>query len=290
VIDATLQPRPPYSLAHSAAGVSDLTRRFRDGILTVVFEAAGAPACALVWQRRDGTLGVRLQGEDAAAALDALRFLLAADVDLRPFLRQAARDPLLASTVHGNEGYRPLRLSTVTHAFLRAMCGQLIQAREARRIESRLIRRIARPVGDLRLAPTRADIGRLSAADAAACGLAGRRAAALVRLNGDLDLERLRAATTSAAVARLVRERTLGPWTAGMVSLYGLGRYEHGLVGDLGLIRVCRALWRREVDGAETAALLEPYGEWAGLASLYLLRHPFAHRRGPAPAVASVAG
>ena len=46
---------------------------------------------------------------------------------------------------------------------------------------------------------------------------------------------------------------------------------EHGLVGDLGLIKLLRALRGRPVEAAETAELLAPYGEWAGLASVYLL-------------------
>jgi hypothetical protein len=42
-------------------------------------------------------------------------------------------------------------------------------------------------------------------------------------------------------------------------------------VGDLGLVKLCSALRGRRVEGWETAELLEPYGEWAGLASVYLL-------------------
>jgi 3-methyladenine DNA glycosylase/8-oxoguanine DNA glycosylase len=56
-----------------------------------------------------------------------------------------------------------------------------------------------------------------------------------------------------------------------MVALYGLGRTEAGLVGDLGLVQLARSLWGRRVETYETAALLEPYGEWAGLASMHLL-------------------
>ena len=71
---------------------------------------------------------------------------------------------------------------------------------------------------------------------------------------------------------RIERERGLGPWSAGVVCLEGLGRYERGFVGDLGLVKLLRALRGREVEAWETAELLEPYGEWAGLASVYLLR------------------
>ena len=86
-----------------------------------------------------------------------------------------------------------------------------------------------------------------------------------------MDLERLHDQPTEAIVRRLARERGLGPWSVGVVCLEGLGRYDHGLVGDLGLIKLLRAMRGREVDGAETAELLEPYGEWAGIASVYLL-------------------
>src|SRR5205085_2091590 len=74
-----------------------------------------------------------------------------------------------------------------------------------------------------------------------------------------------------AVAARLRRERGLGPWSVGVVCLEGLGRTERGLVGDLGLIKLLGALEQRRVEAEETAALLEPYGEWAGLASVYLL-------------------
>ena len=42
-------------------------------------------------------------------------------------------------------------------------------------------------------------------------------------------------------------------------------------VGDLGLVKLLRALRGRRVEGWETAELLEPYVEWRGIASVYLL-------------------
>ena len=56
-----------------------------------------------------------------------------------------------------------------------------------------------------------------------------------------------------------------------MLSLEGLGRTEHGLVGDLGLVKLVGDLRGRRAEPEETAELLAPYGEWAGLASVYLL-------------------
>ena len=43
------------------------------------------------------------------------------------------------------------------------------------------------------------------------------------------------------------------------------------LVCYLVLVKLLRELRGRPVEAWETAELLEPYGEWAGLASVYLL-------------------
>jgi 3-methyladenine DNA glycosylase/8-oxoguanine DNA glycosylase len=101
-------------------------------------------------------------------------------------------------------------------------------------------------------------------------GLHARRAAGLVRICRAIDLERLHGLPTAKAAEYIERERGLGPWSAGVVCLEGLGRYERGLVGDLTLIKLMSRLRGRRVEGYETAELLAPYGEWAGLASLYL--------------------
>jgi 3-methyladenine DNA glycosylase/8-oxoguanine DNA glycosylase len=77
--------------------------------------------------------------------------------------------------------------------------------------------------------------------------------------------------STDAAAERLVRESRIGPWSVGVVCLEGLGRYERGLVGDLGLVKLLSAMRGRRVETWETAELLEPYREWAGLASVYML-------------------
>ena len=271
VLETTLVPRPPYSLALSARARSDATRAFRDGVLTVVFEAGAEPALARVHQRADGTLAVRIDGARPDEALERLRFVLAVDVDHSPFLRRFADDPLLAGPIRAQRGLRPLRVATVAHALLKAVCGQLIQSRAARLLERRLLSRLAPEHAGLRLPPSSATFGGLAPAQLAAAGLTSRKANALVRVCRELDLERLRHVPTSAVAARLERERGLGPWSAATVALEGLGRYDLGLVGDLGLVRLCAALRGRHADAEDTRKLLEPYGDWAGLASVYLL-------------------
>jgi 3-methyladenine DNA glycosylase/8-oxoguanine DNA glycosylase len=289
-LETTVVPKAPYSLALSARMKSDATRFFRDGLLTMAFETDGVPALARVRQRPDGSLAIRVEGTQPGAALEKLRFVLAADDDHSPFLRRFERDPLIGRTARALAGLRPLRTATVTHSLLKAVCGQLIQAKAARLLENKLIRNASRDHEGLRLPPGRNTFGRFTHAELARDGLVSRKAAALLRLTKEIDPERLHGVSTETAAGRIERERGLGPWSAGMVCLYGLGRFERGLVGDLGLIKLCSALQGRPAEPEDTRELLEPYEEWAGLASVYLLASiPKSKWAGSRPATRSAA-
>jgi 3-methyladenine DNA glycosylase/8-oxoguanine DNA glycosylase len=214
------------------------------------------------WQRSDGHVLLRAPDEERLALL---RFCLALDADTTEFGRRFRHDPLLGASIRNLHGLRPLRTPTVARALLRAVCGQLIEARRARAIEHAIVRACGEP------APTREAIGALSPAQLRRLGLATQRASTLVRVCRTIDLEGLRAQPIDAVAGRLLRERGLGPWSLGVVALEGLGSWRHGLVGDLGLVKLCSALRGRWVELHETAELLEPYGEWAGLAGAYLM-------------------
>jgi 3-methyladenine DNA glycosylase/8-oxoguanine DNA glycosylase len=191
--------------------------------------------------------------------------MLALDDDTGEFHRRFARDALLGRSTRVLRGMRPRRKATVTHAVVRALCGQLVQAGRALEIERAIVRACGEDP------PTREAVARLAPARITGCGLAASRAAALTRLARTLDLEGLRARREE-ALPRLCRERGIGPWTVGVIALQGLGRYDAGLVGDLGLVKLLASLRGRWPEPDETSELLEPYGEWQGLASIYLLQ------------------
>jgi 3-methyladenine DNA glycosylase/8-oxoguanine DNA glycosylase len=249
VIEAVVKPSGAYSLRLSAR---------RDTFESPLPRGGNG----IAWQRYDGAVVVRAPDE---AGIALMRFQLAVDDDTTEFVRRFRRDPLLGPSIRELTGLRPVRLPTVAQAVLRAICGQLIDARRARAIERAVIRTCGWPV------PTREAIGRLSPAELRRLGLATHRGSALVRLCRTVDLERLRELPIEAVEARLLRERGFGPWSLGVVALEGLGSYRHGLVGDLSLVKLCSALRGRWVELSETAELLAPYEEWAGLAGVYLL-------------------
>jgi 3-methyladenine DNA glycosylase/8-oxoguanine DNA glycosylase len=268
VIDVETRPHGPFSLRLSARMRSDATRIVRDGIVRCALTLDGRREEAAAWQLADGRIRIRAESE---AGVERMRFVLALDDDHSEFLRRFADDPLLRHAMRAFKGLRPLRVATVSHALLRALCGQLIQSSRAREIERTIVRRLTPAVDGLHAPPDARTLGAFSAAELRRLGLHARRASTLLRLCA-VDLERLRDVPTATVAERLLRERGLGPWSVGVVCLEGLGRYEHGLAGDLGLIKLCSAISGRRAEAWETQELLAPYGEWAGLASVYLLR------------------
>jgi 3-methyladenine DNA glycosylase/8-oxoguanine DNA glycosylase len=263
--EIVVRPRGPYSLELSARLAGDATRRVREGLVT----ARCCGAAARAWQSRDGVVTIRSESAEAA---EKLRWALALDDDHSEFLRRVQDDPLLGRAAKHLRGLRPVRTATVAQALLRAVCGQLVDWKTGRTLERRVIRALGRPdENGCCEPPSTAALAAVAPFELRRLGLHERRGATVVRLCRSLELERFRDRPTDAVVRRIERERGLGPWSAGVVCLEGLGRFEHGLVGDLGLVKLLSALRGRPVEGWETAELLEPYGEWAGLASVYLL-------------------
>jgi 3-methyladenine DNA glycosylase/8-oxoguanine DNA glycosylase len=269
-LERVVRPAGPYTLALCAKHAGDATRHVRDGTFTTTLRVGDRVEVATARQMLDGRLLLRVESEEG---LERLRFVLAVDADHTEFLRRFARDPLIGETASRFQGMRQLRMSTVAQTLLRAFCGQLIDSRRARQLE-RIIVRAAEPLvegTDLHAPPTSKSLARFAPVQLRQLGLHASRAAALVRICRATDLERLHALSTENAAAFIERQRGLGPWSAGVVCLEGLGRYERGLVGDLSLVKLMSRLRGRWVEAHETAELLEPYGEWAGLAGRYLV-------------------
>ena len=259
-VETDLRPRGPYSLKLSARGSAD-GRSYRDGVFASLLAVDGRVERGIAAQRSDGSLRLRAE---SPAGMAQLRFVLALDDDHSEFLRRFADDELIGRATKHLRGLRPLRTATVAHALLRAIAGQLITMQEARLIERRVIRAAGAP-------PTAEALARFSPADLQRLGLSARKASALVRVCRTIDLEGLRRLDGDAVVRRLLRERGIGPYSIGIVFLEGLGRYDRGINRDLGLVKLLSAIRGHWVEAEETDELLAGYGEWQGLASVYLL-------------------
>ena len=280
-VERVVRPVGPYSFALSTRHASDATRRVRDGMLTMALPIGERVELAAAHQLVDGRVVLRAQSQEG---IEKLRLLLALDADHTEFLRRFGNDPMIGEATRRFRGLRIPRLPTVAHALLRAFCGQLIESRRARALEQRIVRTLCARVdgSELHEPPTCAMLAAVAPMRLRALGLHARRGAALVRICRSIELERLHELPTDVVAARLQRERGIGPWSVGVVCLEGLGRPERGLVGDLSLVKLLSDLRGRWVEAHETAELLEPYGEWAGLAGRYLVL-AYAHGLIPLP-------
>ncbi len=259
-VEADVRPSGPFSLRLSARRSVD-GHSFRDGLFSALLAVDGRVERGIAAQRSDGSLRLRAE---TAAGLERLRFVLALDDDHSEFLRLYADDELIGPATKHLRGLRPLRTATVAHALLRAIAGQLVTSREARSVERRVLRVAGTP-------PTTEALARFAPPELQRLGLSARKAATLVRMCRSLDLERLRGLDGVDLAARFQRERGIGPYTIGVVFIEGLGRYDRGINRDLGLVKLLSAIRGRWVEAEETDELLARYGEWQGLASVYLL-------------------
>jgi 3-methyladenine DNA glycosylase/8-oxoguanine DNA glycosylase len=281
ILERVVRPAGPYALALCTKHASDATRHLRDGTLTTTLRVGEGVEVATATQTLDGRMVLRAATEEG---LERLRFVLAVDDDHSEFLRRFARDPLIGETAARFQGMRQLRMATVAQTLLRAFCGQLIDSRRARQLECIIVRATEPRVegSNLHAPPTCKSLARFAPVRLRQLGLHASRAASLVRICRSTDLERLHALSTEQAATFIERQRGLGPWSAGLVCLEGLGRHERGLVGDLTLVKLMSRLRGRWVEAHETAELLAPYGEWGGLAGLYLMMG-FKHGLIPLP-------
>ncbi len=257
----------------------------------------------LVEVQNRGTIGkprIRLAiraGDSSAASIAEtsalLRRMLGLDVDPAPLLRRAEARAASRVTARALRGMRPPRFATLFEAFVSVVpfqqlsldAGTAIVARVVRRFGSHLEyegRRFHGFPSATRIAHAR--LGALRT-----CGLSRQKARTLRGVARLIDSGALREAdlegmSTPAAIARLTELPGVGPWSAGLVLLRGLGRLDVFPSGDVGAARNLRSLM--QVDPrAPIAPIIRRFGKLRGY--LYfcslggsLLRNGLIH---PAP-------
>lgn len=185
------------------------------------------------------------------AVVGALRRVLGLDLDPAPLRRVAEREPAMAATARVLRGLRPPRFSGLFEAFASVVPYQQVSIDAGIAVLGRTIERFGEAVdhdGERRFAfPTPAAISRAQPRALRACGLSTQKARTLQMLaraidSRALDERELDALSSEAAIARLVALRGVGPWTAGLVLLRGLGRLDVFPPGDVGAARGLQAL------------------------------------------------
>jgi 3-methyladenine DNA glycosylase/8-oxoguanine DNA glycosylase len=261
-------------------GRDGVLRRSGRGLVRLL-HLDGEPVVVRAWMTRSA---VRLRAEGATrhAGLEAIgrmRFALGVEHDLRPFHARCRRDPLVGPVIRRRPWLRPRRRPEPFEALAWAICEQLIDSERALAIERRLVRCYGRPsaCGTLRDAPSPALLAGRSPAELEACGLAAKRALAMVKAAREVAAGRADLSQHEPAWRRLGAIDGIGSWTLEKLAFEGQGRDDQLPAGDLAYLKLVgrlAGLGRRATED-EVRAFFAPYGEHAGVAALYALHRGF---------------
>jgi DNA-3-methyladenine glycosylase II len=210
----------------------------------------GTPELAVVRVRQanPGTLTVELEGDrrNHPRLLALVRRILGVEVDLTRFYRSASDIQWLHPLVLRMRGVRPPRYPTIWEACVNAIVFQQISLHAASAIMGRLTMGLSERVdrGGVQLYPFPGPGQVLSAPDSLLqrAGLSAGKLATLRRVagalgTGALDETQLEKLPSPEAAAQLRSIKGIGPWTAVVILLRGLGRLDVFPANDTSVTR-----------------------------------------------------
>jgi DNA-3-methyladenine glycosylase II len=205
------------------------------------------PMLVRVSSQQRGALVVTLEGERRGhlRALETVRRMLGTDRTLREFDRGAARIPWLRPLALRMRGVKPPRYPTLWEACVNAIVFQQVSIHAASAILRRYVVTLGSPI-ELPDGPTlhafpgtevtlRANDDVLRAAGLSTNKIAALRRVAETLVSGTLDERMLEERSSVEAAAMLRSIKGIGPWTATVVLLRGLGRLDVFPMNDSGV-------------------------------------------------------
>jgi DNA-3-methyladenine glycosylase II len=286
------QPAPTsYSIPVRAPYRLDLTvnvlRRLSTNLVDVLTPDGAyvrwlgdGPAVTRVWQPSPHTLSVELEGDrrDHPRLLELVRRMLGVEADLTRFYRSASDIQWLRPLVLRMRGVRPPRYPTLWEACVNAILFQQISLHAASAIMGRLTMGLSEPVerGGVRLYPFPSPEQFLTAPDSLLrqAGLSAGKLATLRRVAdslgaGVLDAVQLEKLPSPDAAALLRSIKGIGPWTAVLVLLRGLGRLDVFPANDTSVARNLRLVGSPAT--LDVGALLDTLGPERAMLYYHLL-------------------
>lgn len=212
--------------------------------------ALGGTRPVVVEARQSGpeTLVVTIDGpaSEHRAAVATARRMLGVDRDLRTFARSAARIPWLVPLVRRMRGVKPPRYPSLWETCVNAVVYQQLSVAAASAITRRFVMEFGTtvPHGDagLYVFPSPQSVETANERRALATGISTGKLATLQHVaeeiaSGRLDAAELEAFPSNEAAAALRRIKGIGPWTAALILLRGLGRLDVFPANDTGVAR-----------------------------------------------------
>jgi 3-methyladenine DNA glycosylase/8-oxoguanine DNA glycosylase len=210
--------------------------------------------------------------ETARRVLPIVRRILGLDVDPRPLHRVAESELAIRPSAVALRGMRPPRFAGLFEAFANVLPFQQLSLDAGVAIVGRLVRKFGAHLDHdgrrFHAFPTAEAIAEARPAALRACGLSAPKAHALRNLarvveSRALTEDQLAGMSTNAALRVLTELPGVGPWSAGLVLLRGLGRLDVFPPGDVGAARGLRALMGLAPQ-APFDHLIERWGEFRG--------------------------
>ncbi|MFD9894721.1 DNA-3-methyladenine glycosylase family protein [Amycolatopsis sp. NPDC059027] len=283
----------PFDLAASARFLAGFTPAGRpdaageSGVLRLAFpvDEGGTSVGAVIRQRAPGTVEVEAYGPPglAEAVTAQVRRILSLDVDGTGFAGAGERDPVVGALQRERPGLRPVLFPSPYEAACWAVLSQRVRGSQAARIKRRLAEEYGKRVNVGGVALTAFPEPELLAG---LCDFPGIPETKFERLclvakaaaEGELDAARLRALPVEEALARLRLLPGVGPFSAELILIRGVGHPDVFPASEGRLAEEMRQRYGRpDAGAAELAAIAEawrPYRSWVS----FLLRT--AHEKG----------
>ncbi len=234
------------------------------------------PVVVCVWQDGPASLSVAFSGVESGL-LAIVRRVLGVDRDVAEFTGRAQRIAWLSPLVTRMAGTRPPRYPSLWEGLVNAIVFQQISVHAASAIMGRLVTALGdttvRDGVPLVVFPGAGPL--LGAAETAlrALGLSSGKVDTLRRaadaVSTGVITERMLEEHTSDEAARLLQQiKGIGPWTAAVTLLRGLGRLDVFPGGDSGVAASLAHVVERRIDAESVARRLGPQ---RGMLYFYLL-------------------
>jgi len=286
-----LRVRPPFDLL---ATVRLLQRRPNNRVDLWTGEAyvralcvgGAAFACTVTAERDLVHVAVAPRPSKATAAELAQALTRVLGLELPPGfgIPGSAAHPKLRALARRLRGARPPRFPSLFEALCRIIPYQQLSLEAGIAVTARFVERFGRPLpspaGPLIAFPDAERLASSRRAEFEGIGLSGAKLAAIQELarliaRGALQEHELESLGSEAALQRLQELPGIGPWTAALVLLRGLGRMDVFPAGDVG---AQRGLGELVGDRASIQAVIERAGARRGYLYFYALANGLQKR------------
>ncbi len=197
--------------------------------------------------------------ETRSGVEQTLRKILGLDLDPVPLQRLVEADPELRPTARALRGMRAPRFAEWFEAFANVVPFQQLSLDAGLAIVRRLVERFGEPIEHrgrrFHAFPSAHAVAAARLPALRACGLSARKAESLRSIartieSGELAEEKVSCMSTADALGALRELPGIGPWSAALVLLRGLGRLDVFPPGDVGAARRLGALMRLRSKGS----------------------------------------